>query len=52
MAIFPYYDKMVASGQYSEKELKWLAACQYLMVAMGVFTFVWLFHNAVTILIK
>ena len=52
MAIFPYYDVADQYWNYTENQVKWLAAIQYLMIALNLGTLTWLIINAVTILIK
>ena len=52
MAILPRHDHLVEKGTYSASEMRWIAFCQYLMIASCLFTLTWLLYNAKTILIK
>ena len=53
MAILPYHHWLVEVKKvYSKSEMRWIASCQWLMIALSLFTLAWLVYNIVMILVK
>ena len=52
MAIFPFYDEMEEKLEFSNSQMRTLAALQYLMIIFAVATLVWIFLNALNILYR
>ena len=52
MALFPGADKSIIKRFFTDKEIKWFAAFQWLLIVACILNLAWLLYNAVIILYK